>query len=72
MNNILLKMIIATLLVSLSGCETGLFLRKPHYHDHHPRAVSWGYTTGDPMLDAGYYGTFYPQAVYEGEGAVSH
>ncbi len=33
--------------------------------------VTWGYTTGDPILDAGYEGNFYPQVVHEGEGAIS-
>lgn len=72
MNNRLIKMLISALLLSLTACETGIFVRKPHYYDHHPHVVNWGYTTGDPMLDAGYYGNFYPQAVYQSEGAISH
>jgi len=77
MNRLLTKVLLSAILLSLTACETGIFIRKPHYHDHdHDRsqhAVSWGYTTGEPMLDAGYYGTFYPQAAHsESEGAVSY
>jgi len=31
--------------------------------------VTWGYVTGDPILDAGHEGNFYPQAVDEGQVA---
>jgi len=73
MNRLLTNVLLGAILLSLTACETGIFVRPPHYHDHHQHPVSWGYTTGDPMLDAGYYGTFYPQAAhYEGEGAISH
>jgi len=76
MNNKLCKRLLGLiLLVSLTACETGIFVRPPHYYhnDHNHQPVSWGYTTGEPMLEAGYggnYGNFYPQAVQVSEGAV--
>ena len=33
--------------------------------------VTWGYITGDPILDAGHEGNFYPQVIRENEGAIS-
>jgi len=31
--------------------------------------VTWGYVTGDPILDAGHEGNFYPQAIAKGQTA---
>ncbi len=81
MTSILRAFIITLLFTSLSACETGIFIRGSHshhyYHDDYPAPISWGYTVGDPVLEAGYYGNFYPysspygRVVHEGEGATA-
>ncbi len=74
---ILKAFLITLLLTSLSACESGFFIRDSHSH-HNNQPISWGYTVGDPVLDAGYYGNFYPSNspygqhfVHEGEGAIA-
>ena len=47
------------------------FLTACQSNKQEQQLVTWGYITGDPILDAGYEGNFYPQVVHEGEGAIS-
>ncbi|MDT8425974.1 MAG: hypothetical protein RQ733_08355 [Methyloprofundus sp.] len=75
--------LITLLLTSLSACESGMFIRGSHSHHYHDedhsynQPISWGYTVGDPVLDTGHSGNFYPSNAYgqyivhEGEGAAA-
>jgi len=80
-NKLITLSIISTLLSMLNACETGVYIRGDHhyYHDAQYRVINWGYTTGDPLLNAGYYGNFYssaspygsnPPIIQESEGAI--
>ncbi len=79
-NKLITLSIISTLLSMLNACETGLFTRSDHYESGTQyRVINWGYTTGDPLLNAGYYGNFYssaspygsnPPIIQESEGAI--
>jgi len=81
MNFLLKSVFISILLTSLSACESGMFIRGSHSHyyheDNHNQPIRWGYTVGDPVLEAGYYGNFYPlnspygPIIRQGEGAVA-
>ncbi|RLA16605.1 MAG: hypothetical protein DRQ62_15960 [Gammaproteobacteria bacterium] len=83
MKHILKAALITLLFTSLSACESGMFIRSSHLHHynddvHYNQPISWGYTVGDPVLDAGYSSNFYPSnspygqyVVHEGEGAVA-
>jgi len=80
MKHILKAVFITFLIISLSACETGMFIRGSHSHHYHDynQAINWGYTVGDPILGAGYYGNFYPSnspygqyVIHQGEGAIA-
>ncbi|MCF7970849.1 MAG: hypothetical protein K9L22_06755 [Methylococcaceae bacterium] len=82
MHHTLKTPLIIILLTSLSACETGMFVRANHTHhyndDQYNQPISWGYTVGDPVLDTGYSGNFYPSnspygknTVHEGSGVVA-
>jgi len=45
------------LALTLLGCQS----------NKQEQLVTWGYVTGDPILDAGHEGNFYPQAVGKGQ-----
>ncbi|MDC9729517.1 MAG: hypothetical protein PSN04_09380 [Methyloprofundus sp.] len=59
------KQINRALLILLFAFLTACQSSKPE------QLVTWGYITGDPILDAGQEGNFYPQIVHENEGAIT-
>jgi len=82
-NKLITLSILSLMLCLLNACETGLFIREvhPYYYtnDTQYRIINWGYTIGDPLLNASYYGNFYsPTSPYgsnapiiqESEGAI--
>ncbi|WP_174483183.1 hypothetical protein [methanotrophic endosymbiont of Bathymodiolus puteoserpentis (Logatchev)] len=73
MNYILKATLLTFLIISLSACETGFFVRDSHSHYYggdYNQPISWGYTVGDPLLNTGYSGNFYPYNLPYGQQVI--